>query len=120
MPLIPPKGRRTLCRVADIPDGGARGFEPAPGGLTGLFAVRRGETVHVYVNACPHLGISLDGAPDRFLTADGTLLICSNHGAVFRIEDGYCLRGPCSGLSLEAVETWITDEVIEVPADAGL
>ena len=112
--------RRTLCRVSDIPDGGARGFEPAPGGLTGLFAVRQGEAVHVYVNACPHLGISLDWAPDQFLTEDGSLIICANHGAEFRIEDGYCIRGPCRGLSLEAVETRITEGVIEVPADAGL
>jgi nitrite reductase/ring-hydroxylating ferredoxin subunit len=119
--MIQAKGRRrTLCRVADIPDGGARGFEPAPGGLTGLFAIRRGDAVHVYVNACPHLGISLDWAPDKFLTADGSLIICSTHGAEFQIEDGYCLRGPCHGLSLEAVETWITDGTIEIPSDAGL
>ena len=106
--------------MADIPDGGARGFEPAPGGLTGLFAVRQGEAVHVYVNACPHLGLSLDWMPGRFLTEDGTRIVCATHGAEFRVEDGHCLRGPPCGLSLEAVPAWITDGLIEVPADAGL
>jgi nitrite reductase/ring-hydroxylating ferredoxin subunit len=113
-------GRRILCRVSDIPDGGARGFDPAPGGLTGLFAVRQGEMVYVYVNACPHLGLSLDWAPDNFLSADGSLIVCANHGAEFRIADGTCQRGPCRGQSLEAVPAWINEGLIEVPADAGI
>lgn len=112
--------RRTLCALSDIPDGGARGFGPAPGGFTGLFAVRRGATVVVYVNACPHLGVSLDWAPDRFLTADGTRIICSTHGAEFRIEDGYCLRGPCTGDRLTAVPCLLQEGMVTVDADAGI
>ncbi|GAN75906.1 Rieske (2Fe-2S) protein [Acidisphaera rubrifaciens] len=112
--------RRTLCALADIPDGGARGFGPAPGGFTGLFAVRRGDTVVVYVNACPHLGVSLDWAPDRFLTADGTRIICSTHGAEFRIEDGHCLRGPCAGDRLTAVPFLLQEGMVTVDADAGI
>jgi nitrite reductase/ring-hydroxylating ferredoxin subunit len=88
--------------------------------LTGLFAVRQGEMVYVYVNACPHLGLSLDWAPDNFLSADGSLIVCANHGAEFRIADGTCQRGPCRGQSLEAVPAWINEGLIEVPADAGI
>ena len=51
---------RPLCRLEDLPDGEARGFGPSPGGFTGLFAVRRGEAVFVYVNSCPHIGVPLD------------------------------------------------------------
>lgn len=111
---------RALCRVDEIPDGGARGFGPAPGGFTGLFAVRRGTSVFVYVNACPHIGASLDWGPDRFLTADGAHIVCANHGALFGIEDGACIRGPCVGDRLEAVAVRIIDGVILVPGDAGL
>jgi nitrite reductase/ring-hydroxylating ferredoxin subunit len=111
---------RALCRVDEIPDGGACGFGPAPGGFIGLFAARRGAAVFVYVNACPHLGVSLDWAPDRFLTADGSLIVCSTHGALFQIENGLCIRGPCAGDRLEAVPARIVDGVILVPADAGL
>jgi nitrite reductase/ring-hydroxylating ferredoxin subunit len=111
---------RALCRVEEIPDGGAKGFPAAPGGFTGLFAVRRGDAVVVYVNACPHLGVSLDWAPDRFLDAAGELIVCSTHGAEFRIEDGFCLRGPCAGDRLESVMTEINDGVLHVPEDAGL
>ena len=76
---------RALCRLDEIPDGGSRGFGAPPGGFTGLLAVRRGGTAHVYVNACPHLGVGLDWSPDRFLTEDGAFVVCSTHGALFRI-----------------------------------
>lgn len=111
---------RALCRLDDIPDGGARGFGPAPGGFTGLFAVRRGAAVFVYVNSCPHVGASLDLAPDKFLTADGAHIVCSTHGALFGIEGGLCVRGPCLGDRLEAIPAQIVDGIILVPGDAGL
>jgi nitrite reductase/ring-hydroxylating ferredoxin subunit len=111
---------RTLCRLEEIPDGGAKGFGPAPGGFTGLFAVRRGGEVRIYVNACPHLGVPLDWTPDRFLSADGQRIVCATHGAEFRIADGLCLRGPCLGERLEAVMIEVRDGVVLVPEDAGL
>lgn len=111
---------RVLCRLDDIPEGGAKGFGPAPGGFTGLFAVRRGEQVVVYVNACPHLGVPLDWTPDRFLSGDGSRIVCATHGAEFRIGDGLCLRGPCLGDRLEAVMIEVNEGVVLVPEDAGL
>ena len=96
------EGQRALCRIDEIPDGGSKGFPP-PGGFTGLFAVRQGDAVYVYVNSCPHIGTPLDWMPDRFLSADGSLIICATHGAEFRIADGECLRGPCFGDRLERV-----------------
>ena len=90
MSLLPPSGWRTLCRLEDIPDGGARGFPPAPGAFTGLFAVRRGAKGFVYVNACPHIGTPLDWVPGRFLSIDGRHIICATHGAEFTIAR------PCS------------------------
>lgn len=111
---------RVLCRLADIPDGESRGFGPALGGFTGLFAVRRGDTVFVYVNACPHVGAALDRAADRFLTADGARIVCGAHGAQFDIEGGVCVGGPCVGDRLEAVPARIVGGAVLVPADAGL
>ena len=113
-------GERTLCRLDDIPDGGARGFPAAPGGFTGLFAVRRGERVFVYVNSCPHIGLPLEPLPDRFLDARRQNIVCSAHGARFRVEDGVCVSGPCLGEALESVEARIVDGEVVVPADAGL
>jgi nitrite reductase/ring-hydroxylating ferredoxin subunit len=111
---------RALCRLDDLPDGTARGFGPPAGGFTGLFAVRRGDEVRVYVNSCPHIGVPLDWAPDRFLTNDGSRIICATHGAEFEIGTGLCVRGPCLGDRLDAVMIDIKDGVILVPEDAGL
>ena len=76
---------RTLCRVADIQPGGAKGFPGANGAFTGLVAVRQGEQVYVYENACPHIGTPLDWMPDRFLSADGYHLICATHLSLIHI-----------------------------------
>jgi nitrite reductase/ring-hydroxylating ferredoxin subunit len=110
---------RPLCRLEEIPEGQARGFSPAAG-FAGLFAVRRGGQVHVYVNACPHLGVALDIMPDRFLSHRGDAIVCALHGALFRIEDGFCTHGPCVGESLEAVPASVDAEgVVWVLEDAG-
>ncbi|TQF78442.1 Rieske (2Fe-2S) protein [Elioraea sp. Yellowstone] len=105
---------RELCRLEEIPDGGAKGFDPAPGRFTGVFAVRRGRKVWVYLNACPHLGVSLDIAPDRFLDARREHIQCSTHGALFRIEDGFCLKGPCAGERLTAIAARVDGDAVLV------
>jgi nitrite reductase/ring-hydroxylating ferredoxin subunit len=111
---------RVLCSLQEIAGGGSRAFGPAPGGFTGLFAVRNGERVFVYVNSCPHIGLPLNWNPDQFLTEDGSRIICANHGAEFTIDEGYCLSGPCRGAWLERVPVTIEAGMIQVPEDAGL
>ena len=113
------EGERVLCRVEEIPDPGARGFPSAPGSFFGLFAVRKAGQVHVYVNSCPHIGLPLEPLPDRFLDSRKNLIVCSAHGARFRIEDGSCVTGPCLGQSLDAVPVRIVEGKLMVPADAG-
>jgi nitrite reductase/ring-hydroxylating ferredoxin subunit len=114
------RGWRQLCAVADIADKAAKGFPPPPGGLTGLFAVRQGDAVYVYVNDCPHIGTPLEWVSDRFLSHDGSRIVCATHGAEFRITDGECLHGPCFGDRLEPVMIQIKDGIIYVPENAGL
>lgn len=104
---------RTLCRLEEIDPGESRGFGD-------VFVVRKADAVRAYLNSCPHIGVPLDWAPDRFLSTDGTRIVCSMHGAEFRIEDGVCTAGPCLGDRLEAVMIEIKDGVIMVPVDAGL
>ncbi|MBN8907159.1 MAG: Rieske 2Fe-2S domain-containing protein [Rhodospirillales bacterium] len=109
-----------LGPLAEIPDGGSKGYAPAPGCFSGLFAVRQGDAVHVYVNSCPHIGVPLDWMPGRFLSADGRHIICATHGAEFTVATGECISGPCRGDFLEPVTIQIKDGVVYVPEDAGL
>jgi len=108
---------RVLCLLDDIPDGESKGFAAAPGGFTGLFAVRRGDRVWVYVNSCPHIGVPLDPVPDRFLDRKREHVVCSTHGAVFRYEDGHCEDGPCKGRDLESVPIVVSDDRLVRLAD---
>ncbi len=85
----------------------------------GLFAVRVGGAVAVYVNACPHLGVALDWTPGRFLSADGLHIVCAMHGAAFRREDGLCVRGPCRGERLTAVPFSVRDGMVIKQEEQG-
>jgi len=94
-----------LCRLNEIADPGARGFDldTADGPLS-VILVRLGQSVYGYVNRCPHQGTPLETFPDKFLSHDGKELICSTHGARFRAEDGHCVRGPCKGGRLASID----------------
>ena len=95
---------RVVCRLSELDGGGARGFTigGAAWPLRGL-VVRVGDRVYGYLNRCPHAGHPLDLRPQQFLTCDGTLILCSSHGALFEKASGYCVAGPCAGRSLSPV-----------------
>jgi nitrite reductase/ring-hydroxylating ferredoxin subunit len=95
---------RVVCRLADLDDDGARAFVIGTGSwpLRG-FVIRAGHEVRGYVNHCPHAGHPLNLRPHKFLTPDGTLILCSSHGAVFEKATGYCVAGPCAGQHLRPV-----------------
>jgi nitrite reductase/ring-hydroxylating ferredoxin subunit len=59
--------------------------------------------VRAWLNCCPHQGRRLDYAPGKFLIDKGQL-VCAAHGAVFRLDDGECVGGPCRGEHLAKIE----------------
>jgi len=72
-----------------------------------LIIVKINGSVLVYINSCPHIGTPLDLRPGHFLSRDKQKIICSTHGALFNINTGRCIFGPCKGAYLEAVPTRI-------------
>ena len=54
----------------------------------GLLIVRRGDVVHGFVNLCPHQFLPLTHRKSDITSADGTALLCSNHGMKFDLETG--------------------------------
>ena len=68
-----------------------------------LFVVNHNGQLHAYRNQCPHTGVNLNWQPNQFMDLDNQFIQCSTHGALFRIHDGYCVRGPCAGASLAAI-----------------
>lgn len=103
---------RVICELDDVPDGDARGFEvevdaevdSADVRPVGIIVVRLGQSVVAYRNRCPHRGTPLDWRPDDFLDLAREHLVCATHGALFRLEDGFCVAGPCEGDGLSKVQ----------------
>jgi nitrite reductase/ring-hydroxylating ferredoxin subunit len=82
-----------------------------------LFAIRQDNQLRAYWNTCPHLGIPLNWMPEKFLDLDGSLIQCSSHGALFQIDSGECIAGPCTGDHLQQVELRIDGDSIYVAAN---
>lgn len=110
-----------LCALHEIPEPGTRGFEIDVGEEMPLrlFVVRKDEVLACYRNRCPHTGAPLEWLPDQFLDMDNSFIQCAIHGALFRPEDGYCLRGPCVGQSLTPLELEERGGVLSVSLPAG-
>ncbi len=100
-----------LIAADEIEEGTSKGLEV---NNRYLFVVKKNGQCFLYWNRCPHLGTPLEWQEDRFLDADAALIQCSTHGALFRIEDGHCLAGPCKGKSLQAVPFILSDGMIAV------
>lgn len=106
-----------LCRLAELQDPGSRGVTVEQGGrLHEVFVVRRGKRVFCYLNSCPHTGSPLDWMPDQFLSLDKRHVQCATHAALFRIEDGLCIAGPCSGDALVPVPVVVEGDRVILPA----
>ena len=103
-----------LCRLADLPERGARNFvlEIGEGRFFG-FVVREGEAVHGYLDRCPHLGLPLAQSLDQYLTPDGSTIACSWHGALFQIGTGLCVGGPCAGAALAPWPVGVSGPFVE-------
>lgn len=104
-----------ICRLDSLADPGARGIDIELDDLAvSAFLVRKGQRLFCYVNLCPHAGNLLEWRPDAFLTRDRSRIICSRHGAVFEIESGVCVEGPCPGARLRALRVGVENGEIVV------
>lgn len=97
-----------------IADGAARNFVLQIGEARFHgFVVRRGGEVRGYVDRCPHAGLPLARQLDAYLTPTGDLIACSWHGALFDIDTGACVGGPCAGAALRPWPVVVENGVIK-------
>ena len=102
-----------LCRLDELADGRSKGFDPLGEGRDTMFVVRRENEVFGYRNACPHYDFArMAWRKDEYLNADHTRIQCGAHGALFRIEDGLCVIGPCVGEALTPVPLEVRDREV--------
>lgn len=104
-----------ICGVRDIPNRRSKAFHLLRREADGtdrpwhIFVIRWDKKLYAYVNQCPHQGVNLDWERDQFLDPNGTRLICGKHGALFAIDTGECVDGPCRGAQLEPVRLSVLD-----------
>lgn len=102
-----------LCRLDEIADGAARGFDPLGQGRDTMFVVRQGDAVFGWRNFCPHYGHdNMAWTKDAFLTHDGARIVCGAHGAEYEIDTGICVAGPCPGRRLKPVPLTLRDGAV--------
>jgi nitrite reductase/ring-hydroxylating ferredoxin subunit len=110
-----------LARLSELPEGAAREFalDESEWPLTG-FLVRTDGAVYAYLNRCPHALRQLNFRPDGFLNADGTLIQCSSHGALFEKDTGLCVAGPCVGESLRRLPIALSNGEVRLTEDLDI
>jgi nitrite reductase/ring-hydroxylating ferredoxin subunit len=95
-----------ICHSKDIKEGQSKGFHYND---INIFIIKKNGQFYAYKNSCPHLGIQLEWVEDQFLDFDNNLIQCSTHGALFTIEKGECVAGPCQGDFLQPVSLKVND-----------
>jgi nitrite reductase/ring-hydroxylating ferredoxin subunit len=102
-----------LCAETDLADPGARSLVLQIGeAFFHGFLVRREGEVAGWVDRCPHAGHPLALELDRYLTPDGSLILCGWHGAVFEPLTGLCVGGPCAGGRLTPWPVEVRDGIV--------
>jgi nitrite reductase/ring-hydroxylating ferredoxin subunit len=115
-----------VCRSLELAEGAVRtahlGQDDQGLPIMALLVRERSGAIVAYRNLCRHLPVPLDGGTGELLSEDGAHLVCGTHGAIYRLQDGYCVDGPCEGLALQRLfvreengDLYVSDE----PDDAG-
>ena len=105
--------KTAIYKFNDLLDTDAKGLVASIGGKQrNIFLARKGEQIFAYMNWCPHNQVLIDQIPDKFFNAEKTYIQCSKHGALFQIEDGLCIEGPCEGEELKPLDIFVENGII--------
>ncbi|WP_137133267.1 Rieske (2Fe-2S) protein [Rhizobium sp. FKY42] len=114
-----------LCHAAEVREGHVKGFGPLEGYRRKIIVLRKNGVLHAWLDACPHYssGTPMAWKTDAYLNGERTHLTCHSHNALFEMDTGKCILGPCLGQKLTRVEI-VVDEDGDVyaaaPGEGGL
>ena len=107
--MLPNPQSTLLIRSHELKEGQSKGFIING---TNLFILRHNGKVVAYRNSCPHRKVPLEWLANQFLDYDKQFIQCATHGALFTIEHGLCISGPCNNKSLTSLGVEERDEKI--------
>ena len=106
----PPVGT-VLGHRGDLAEGTTLSLSKDTGsGAFPILLVASGGTIRAFVNLCPHQDLPLDAQSREIISADGTTLLCSNHQAGFRIEDGVGVKDLGIDCALDLIPIAVDDD----------
>ena len=122
---IAPQAGQRLCHSDDVAEGEARGVGPLEGSKRKVIIVRRNGALHAWLDACPHYstGTPMAWKTDAYLNGERTHLTCHSHNALFEMDTGACVLGPCLGQSLTRIEIAVGqagDVFVLAPCEGGV
>ena len=112
-----------LAQLEDIPEAGAMEWKCEVPELISIILYKLNGQVFAYRNTCPHQGRPLGlgkGGPQggqRFFFDQQRQLVCPHHGALFQMDSGNCVAGPCRGEALKKVAIHIEGEQVFLNED---
>ena len=110
-----------VAKLSNIEEGSATNIViELADGYRHLILTRKADEVNVFLNSCPHTGVRLDWKVGVFLTVDKAHLQCSTHGALFELDSGFCVAGPCINQCLVKLQTKVYDQAIYVNAHESI
>lgn len=105
--------KQKICDYKSLAELACREFTVENGSFTNdAFLVYFKQRSYAYENSCPHTGVNLNWQDEQFFSFDGLYLQCSLHGALFEPDTGLCVRGPCQGAKLKAINVIIENNVV--------
>ncbi len=110
---------RRIAAVDDVPTDSTYLFtlrEDESGEEREAILVRSDGELHAWLNYCQHYtNINIDkGSGAEMRNGE---LICTNHGAYFESDSGYCNHGPCKGAYLNEIDISIEDGDVSLTDD---
>ena len=113
-------GGRVVARVEEMQPGSIKKFWLIcqKNRIDAFLINYRGE-FYAYVNRCRHMTTPLDFVRYQFFTEDGRHLICKTHDAIYDPDSGFCVEGPCKGLSLYKLPTVVDQGEVIVGCPSG-
>ena len=101
-----------LCKIAEIGEHGKEIRVTFDSIVNYIMLFSHAGSIHAFLNICPHQGMPLNVAPDRFLFSPEHRLVCSHHGACFELDTGVCVGGPCRGERLKQVKISLKEDSV--------
>jgi nitrite reductase/ring-hydroxylating ferredoxin subunit len=98
-----------LCHANELAEGSVISIKLGAAAFP-ILVVKSAGALAAYVNACPHQYLPLDYRGDNVLSADGTVLRCTNHSAGFRVQDGVGIEGLGQNCGLDSIPIVVDDD----------